>query len=272
MVDARKYGNERESTFSPGTVTASLQPEACSRSGMCILTTHFSPPRTASYPWNKRLMRIRLSRQVWHILEILEGSPAESAGLVPFGDWIIGYAGGVLRGEGDFYDLVEAHVDTPLRLFVYNADYDVTRETILVPNRSWGTHSAQNGLLGCGVGYGLLHRIPRPQDRSRIEEELGYEEEMRARAERERERQHSGQDGYEEVAYEQGGFAASAGVEIIANEEVEEEQPHQHQSQQHQPHQRRDVDQRSSMNANGYGSSNGGYQSKPAARVGGGMV
>ncbi|KPV73191.1 uncharacterized protein RHOBADRAFT_17459, partial [Rhodotorula graminis WP1] len=96
--------------------------------------------------------------QVWHVLEILEGSPAQSAGLVPYGDWIVGYAGGVLRGEGDFYDVVEAHVDKPLRLFVYNSDYDVTREAILVPNRSWGGE----GLLGCGVGYGLLHRIPKP--------------------------------------------------------------------------------------------------------------
>ncbi|GAA6044353.1 hypothetical protein JCM8097_002784 [Rhodosporidiobolus ruineniae] len=102
--------------------------------------------------------------QVWHVLEILEGSPAQSAGLVPFGDWIVGYAGGVLRGEGDFYDVVEAHVDKPLRLFVYNSDYDITREAILVPNRSWGGE----GLLGCGVGYGLLHRIPKPQDRPPI--------------------------------------------------------------------------------------------------------
>jgi len=76
--------------------------------------------------------------QVWHVLEVLEGSPAQSAGLVPFGDWIIGYSGGVLRGEGDFYDVVESHTDKPLRLFVYNSDYDVTRETILVPNRTWG--------------------------------------------------------------------------------------------------------------------------------------
>ncbi|KAK4056394.1 hypothetical protein OIO90_002537 [Microbotryomycetes sp. JL221] len=112
--------------------------------------------------------------QVWHVLEILEGSPAQDAGkfgvavqydrLVPFGDWVVGYAGGVLRGEGDFYDVVESHIDKPLRLFVYNADYDVTREAILVPNRNWGGE----GLLGCGVGYGLLHRIPRPQDRTRI--------------------------------------------------------------------------------------------------------
>ncbi|KAK4051571.1 hypothetical protein OIV83_002711 [Microbotryomycetes sp. JL201] len=112
--------------------------------------------------------------QVWHVLEILEGSPAQDAGLVPFGDWIVGYAGGVLRGEGDFYDVVESHIDKPLRLFVYNADYDVTREAILVPNRNWGGE----GLLGCGVGYGLLHRIPRPQDRTRIpqDEETDNEE------------------------------------------------------------------------------------------------
>ncbi|GAA5938064.1 Grh1p [Sporobolomyces koalae] len=102
--------------------------------------------------------------QVWHVLEVLEGSPAQSAGLVPFGDWIIGYSGGVLRGEGDFYDVVESHTDKPLRLFVYNSDYDVTREAILVPNRTWGGE----GLLGAGVGYGLLHRIPKPQDRPRV--------------------------------------------------------------------------------------------------------
>lgn len=45
---------------------------------------------------------------VWHVLDVLEGSPAESAGLVPFGDWIIGWSGGVLSAEGDFYDVVEA--------------------------------------------------------------------------------------------------------------------------------------------------------------------
>ena len=45
---------------------------------------------------------------VWHVLEVLEGSPAESAGLVPYGDWIIGWSGGVLSAENDFYDVVEA--------------------------------------------------------------------------------------------------------------------------------------------------------------------
>lgn len=45
---------------------------------------------------------------VWHVLDVLEGSPAESAGLVPYGDWIVGWSGGVLSAESDFYDLVEA--------------------------------------------------------------------------------------------------------------------------------------------------------------------
>lgn len=45
---------------------------------------------------------------VWHVLDVLEGSPAESAGLVPYGDWIVGWSGGVLGAEGDFYELVEA--------------------------------------------------------------------------------------------------------------------------------------------------------------------
>lgn len=45
---------------------------------------------------------------VWHVLDVLEGSPAESAGLVPYGDWIIGWSGGVLGAESDFYDVVEA--------------------------------------------------------------------------------------------------------------------------------------------------------------------
>lgn len=48
------------------------------------------------------------TENVWHVLDVLEGSPAESAGLVPMGDWILGWSGGVLNTENDFYDLVEA--------------------------------------------------------------------------------------------------------------------------------------------------------------------
>ncbi|KAI9573543.1 GRASP55/65 PDZ-like domain-containing protein [Boletus coccyginus] len=99
---------------------------------------------------------------VWHVLEVMEGSPAESAGLVPYGDWIIGWSGGVLSAENDFYDVVEAHVDKPLQVYVYSYDFDNLREVVLVPNRHWGGE----GLLGCIFGFGYLHRIPsQPTDR-----------------------------------------------------------------------------------------------------------
>lgn len=91
--------------------------------------------------------------QVWHVLEILEGSPAQSAGasvvvslrdeskrlttdpeseytpssgLVPYGDWIVGYAGGVLRGEGDFYDVVEA-----VRRLAFSCQHCTARDTLV---------------------------------------------------------------------------------------------------------------------------------------------
>lgn len=139
------------------------------------------------------------------------------AGLVPYGDWIIGWAGGVLNNENDFYDVVEGvrfflspvslkmvglkrvffclglstarryapsavclqcrfrvgsscfflvfyswvHIER-LRTepISFTALLSTLREVVLVPNRQWGGE----GLLGCGVGYGLLHRIPKPQD------------------------------------------------------------------------------------------------------------
>lgn len=43
-----------------------------------------------------------------------------------------------------------------LELFVYNHDYNVLRAIRIRPNSQWGG----SGLLGCGVGYGLLHRLP----------------------------------------------------------------------------------------------------------------
>ncbi|KAF8208786.1 GRASP55/65 PDZ-like domain-containing protein [Mycena galopus ATCC 62051] len=106
---------------------------------------------------------------VWHVLDVLEGSPAESAGLVPYGDYITGWSGGVLSAENDFYELVEAHVDKPLRVYVYSHDFDALREVVLVPNRHWGGE----GLLGCVFGYGLLHRIPpQPTERAATPPEL----------------------------------------------------------------------------------------------------
>ncbi|RUS16024.1 GRASP55/65 PDZ-like domain-containing protein [Endogone sp. FLAS-F59071] len=94
---------------------------------------------------------------VWHVLEVQPNSPAEMAGVVPHTDYVIGSPQLTMRSEDDFYNLVEEAVGRPLRLYIYNSEWDSTREVIIVPNNGWGG----NGSLGCDVGYGLLHRIPR---------------------------------------------------------------------------------------------------------------
>ena len=47
-----------------------------------------------------------------------------TTGLVPWGDFVLAWSGGPLHSENDFYKLIEAHVDKPLRLFVYNSDLE----------------------------------------------------------------------------------------------------------------------------------------------------
>ncbi|KAF9106345.1 Golgi reassembly-stacking protein 2 [Mortierella sp. GBA35] len=91
---------------------------------------------------------------VWHILDVAHGSPAEKAGLCAHSDYVIGTPYGIMRGEGDLYDLVEDNIGEPLRLHVYNSETD---HIVIIPNEEWGGE----GLLGCDVGYGYLHRLPR---------------------------------------------------------------------------------------------------------------
>ena len=95
---------------------------------------------------------------IWHILDVAANSPADYAGLLPYSDYILGTPEGLVRGESGLGELVEAHMDRPLRLYVYNHEYDVTRELHITPTRSWGGE----GALGCVLGFGALHRIPAP--------------------------------------------------------------------------------------------------------------
>lgn len=110
---------------------------------------------------------------VWHVLNVAANSPAEEAGLISHADYIVGAEGGALEigGEGllsrvvsricaEFYNQPaekRAGRSPPeIELYVYNHDYDTLRPVSIRPNPNWGG----SGLLGCGVGYGLLHRLP----------------------------------------------------------------------------------------------------------------
>lgn len=95
------------------------------------------------------------SENVWHILEVHPGSPADLAGLRAFTDYIIG-ADGVLSDHDDLYNLVESHEGRCLKLYVYSSVEDACREVTITPNSRWGGE----GSLGCGIGFGYLHRIP----------------------------------------------------------------------------------------------------------------
>jgi len=95
------------------------------------------------------------NENVWHVLDVNPQSPADIAGLKSHSDYIIG-ADSVLHESEDLFALIEAHEGRPLKLYVYNADTDSCREVTITANGAWGGE----GSLGCGIGYGYLHRIP----------------------------------------------------------------------------------------------------------------
>lgn len=97
------------------------------------------------------------SDNVWHVLELNPNSPADIAGLRPHTDYIIG-ADTVLHDAEDFFNLIEQHEGKALKLYVYNSETDGSREVTITPNSQWGGE----GSIGCGIGYGYLHRIPVP--------------------------------------------------------------------------------------------------------------
>lgn len=98
------------------------------------------------------------NENVWHILEVQPNSPADLAGMKSDTDYVIG-ADSVLHESEDLFTLIESHEGKPLKLYVYNADTDSCREVTITPNGAWGGQ----GSLGCNIGYGYLHRIPRRQ-------------------------------------------------------------------------------------------------------------
>uniref|UniRef100_A0A3B5B6I8 Golgi reassembly-stacking protein 1-like n=1 Tax=Stegastes partitus TaxID=144197 RepID=A0A3B5B6I8_9TELE len=95
------------------------------------------------------------SENVWHVLDVEANSPAALAGLNAHDDFIVG-ADQVLQDSEDFFSLIEASEGKPLKLLVYNIQTEQCREIVVTPNGAWGGE----GSLGCGIGYGYLHRIP----------------------------------------------------------------------------------------------------------------
>lgn len=99
------------------------------------------------------------NENVWHVLDVEASSPAALAGLQPHSDFIVG-ADQLLQDSEDFFSLIEAHEGKALKLLVYSTQTDACREVMVTPNGAWGGE----GSLGCGIGFGYLHRIPAQPD------------------------------------------------------------------------------------------------------------
>lgn len=62
-------------------------------------------------------MPLSSTEDVWHILDVTANSPADEAGLLPYGDYIIGSPEGLVKGEAGMGELVEdVWIQIPSRL------------------------------------------------------------------------------------------------------------------------------------------------------------
>lgn len=116
------------------------------------------PADTGSLGLSLQWAPIAVAANVWHVLDVAANSPADQATLLPYSDYILGSPEGTLNGEAALGELVEDFIGRPLRLYIYNNEYNVAREVTIEPRRDWGGE----GALGCVLGYGALHRLPAP--------------------------------------------------------------------------------------------------------------
>jgi hypothetical protein len=52
-------------------------------------------------------MPLNSTGDVWHVLDVASNSPADLAGILPYGDYVIGSPEGIMRGESGLSELVE---------------------------------------------------------------------------------------------------------------------------------------------------------------------
>ncbi|CAJ0899237.1 12921_t:CDS:2 [Entrophospora sp. SA101] len=75
-------------------------------------------------------------------------------------DYVIGSPHATLRGENDFYELVESNLGKPIRIYVYNADFDVytTENSSLTDNST--TISTNDFILDTNTDTTTFSDIP----------------------------------------------------------------------------------------------------------------
>eukprot|EP01126_Amoeba_proteus_P017856 TRINITY_DN187_c0_g1_i6.p1 TRINITY_DN187_c0_g1~~TRINITY_DN187_c0_g1_i6.p1 ORF type:complete len:252 (-),score=47.43 TRINITY_DN187_c0_g1_i6:241-996(-) len=93
---------------------------------------------------------------IWRILEVYSNSPAAIAGLEAFDDYIVGSPDIIFNSHDHFFSYIRSSIDVSVSLYVYSKRTTRVRLISLLPSKDWGGE----GILGCNVGVGYIHRIP----------------------------------------------------------------------------------------------------------------
>ncbi|KAG1705190.1 hypothetical protein DVH05_004123 [Phytophthora capsici] len=94
--------------------------------------------------------------QLLHVLDVVESSPAQRAGLKADSDYLLGTPERVFMDTEDLHDEILDALDGSFQCYVYNSLEDQVRIVSIVPTERWGG----DGVLGAEVGHGYLHRLP----------------------------------------------------------------------------------------------------------------
>lgn len=86
----------------------------------------------------------------YRVLGVLPNSPAASAGLVSFFDFVVAANNYPLKVlDNKFVDLIKEFENKPLPLTIYNIKSDTTRDVVITPRRNWGGQ----GMLGVTIRF-----------------------------------------------------------------------------------------------------------------------
>ena len=109
----------------------------------------------------------------WHVLDIHPNSPASLAGRCAHTDYILSAVDLIFRDEGDLEYVLSRMLNKRVEFYVYSVASDSVREVSITPNPSWGG----DGMLGCDIGRGILHRLPfeKGREQARVAQAEGAE-------------------------------------------------------------------------------------------------
>lgn len=92
---------------------------------------------------------------VWHVLEVFPDSPAEKAGFESQNDYIVGSPAVLLKSCNDLFLFFKQSIDKSIPLYVFNSNTKSLRIAYIAPS-TW----AGDGIIGCDIGFGIIHQVP----------------------------------------------------------------------------------------------------------------